>query len=320
MNEIVAVEQRQLSLGLPGTWEPTGWIAPSTLSFEDWEAIGPMLHAMEGAVHWWIGDWLNHGERKWGEKYAQAMDETEFKYGTLRDDAWVAGRVKLSDRSDNLSWYHHRIVAQFEDSEEQKYWLHQAEENGWGRSELRRQIKQRKLALAPTLPDDKYRVIYADPPWEYGNTMPDYFTEQGNYYSLMTADEIAALPVGKLAEPDAVLFLWVTSPILEEAFDVIEAWGFEYKTSFVWDKVRHCMGHYNSVRHELLLVCTRGSCQPDERKLFDSVVTKERGNVHSEKPEAFRGIIDTLYVYGKKIELFARQSVEGWDTWGDEIP
>ena len=79
------------------------------------------------------------------------------------------------------------------------------------------------------------------------------------------------------------------------------------------------MGHYNSVRHELLLVCTKGSCVPDERQLFDSVQSIERSDKHSEKPERFRVIIDTLYKYGNKIELFARKKVDGWEAFGNEL-
>ena len=77
------------------------------------------------------------------------------------------------------------------------------------------------------------------------------------------------------------------------------------------------MGHYNSVRHELLLVCTRGSCLPDVAKLFDSVQSIER-TAHSAKPEEFRQIIDTVYPYGERIELFARRHVAGWAAWGLE--
>ena len=127
------------------------------------------------------------------------------------------------------------------------------------------------------------------------------------------------MPVKGICEPDAVLFLWVTSPLLYQAEPIIAAWGFKYKTSFVWDKVKHNMGHYNSVRHEFLLVCTRGSCVPDNRKLYDSVQSIDRTK-HSEKPEGFRSIIDTLYPHGKRIELFARKQVGGWEAFGDELP
>ena len=188
------------------------------------------------------------------------------------------------------------------------------------RSDLKKAIAETYPKETLALPDGKYRVIYADPPWQYGNTMPDYFTDQSDYYPLMALADICALPVKEMAADNAVLFLWVTSPILEEAFQVVKAWGFEYKTSFVWDKVKHCMGHYNSVRHELLLVCVRGSCQPDEKTLFDSVVTEERPARHSQKPEVFRKFIDTLYPIGPRIELFARTAAKGWDVWGNEVP
>jgi N6-adenosine-specific RNA methylase IME4/ParB-like chromosome segregation protein Spo0J len=175
------------------------------------------------------------------------------------------------------------------------------------------QIEARQIAE----PTGKYRVVYADPPWSYGNRMPPGSTEPRDYYPTMPLADICALPVREMAEPDAVLFLWTTSPILEESFSVVRAWGFAYKSSFVWDKVSHNLGHYNSVRHELLLVATRGSCQPDVRKLFDSVVSEERTE-HSRKPETFRTIIDTIYPHGTRIELFARHHAAGWDVWGLE--
>jgi len=87
----------------------------------------------------------------------------------------------------------------------------------------------------------------------------------------------------------------------------------------VWDKIKHNFGHYNSVRHEFLLVCTRGSCTPDAKKLFDSVLTIERSGKHSEKPQEFREIIETLYTHGKRIELFARAAADGWESYGNEV-
>jgi|GEM_PF-910822 len=178
--------------------------------------------------------------------------------------------------------------------------------------------KQARIEAAH-LPDAKYRVIYADPPWSYGNTMPAYFTEQAQHYRLMTLEEICALPIREMTQEDAVLFLWVTAPILMDALQVIGAWGFRYKTNIVWDKVKHNLGHYISVRHEHLLLCTRGSCLPDVNKLYDSVQVVERSDHHSEKPEAFRALIDTLYPNGRRLELFARVRVDGWDAYGNEI-
>lgn len=185
-------------------------------------------------------------------------------------------------------------------------------------SEIKRELRYTEINNIELKTDKKYRIIYADPPWKYGNTMPLYFTEQADHYPLMNIEEICQMPVREITEKDAVLFLWVTSPILRESFDIIDAWGFTYKTSFIWDKIKHNMGHYNSVRHELLLICTKGSCMPDVKKLFDSVQSIERTK-HSEKPEYFREIIDTIYTKGSRIELFARKNVKDWEVYSNEL-
>jgi len=102
--------------------------------------------------------------------------------------------------------------------------------------------------------------------------------------------------------------------MLEDAFRVVHSWKFKYKTSFVWDKVSHNFGHYNSVRHEFLFVCTRGVV-PDNPKLYDS------GAKHREKPSTLReagriqAIIDDLYTYGKRIELFALRKWKDGILW-----
>jgi N6-adenosine-specific RNA methylase IME4 len=188
-------------------------------------------------------------------------------------------------------------------------------------SQAKREVRKREITdkgpLSP--PTGKYRIIYADPPWRYNDQLVEGYGPAENHYATMSIEELCALPVGDLAEDDAVLFLWVTSPFLEDAFRIIKAWDFKYKTSFIWDKVKHNYGHYNSVRHELLLVCTRGSCVPDVPTLYDSVQTIERQK-HSKKPEEFRKIIDTLYTHGQRIELFARERVEKWEAWGNELP
>lgn len=185
------------------------------------------------------------------------------------------------------------------------------------RRETRREEIQKNI---PTEPTGKYRIFYADPPWKYGDTRNDLDGTTGAtaHYPTMSIEDICLLPIKELSEENAVLFMWVTSPLLDECWAVIKAWGFEYKTSFVWDKIKHNMGHYNSVRHEFLLVCTKGSCLPDSPKLIDSVQSIERTE-HSKKPDEFRNIIDQLYTHGNKIELFAREKHDGWSTWGNEL-
>ena len=189
-----------------------------------------------------------------------------------------------------------------------------------------RAIRDRMRGGGGPLPlGTKYRVVYADPPWAYGQQQHGaagtvQMTTLAHHYPSMTTKELCALPVADLAKDNAVLFLWVTSPLLIECSAVIDAWGFAYKASTVWDKVKHNVGHYVSVRHEFLLICTQRSCLPDVRKLPDSVYVEERTR-HSAKPLHFRDLIDTLYPSGKRIELFCRGSTaKGWDAWGQEAP
>lgn len=174
---------------------------------------------------------------------------------------------------------------------------------------------------SPVLPNNKYRVFYADPPWKYTSgdqhTREEQETTLIDHYPSMTIQELCELPIAEMSEDNAVLFLWTTSPLLEECFQVINAWGFKYKTSIVWNKEAHNVGHYVSVRHEFLLICTKGSCKPDIDKLLPSVVSEKRTE-HSVKPETFRNMIDTMYPFGKRIELFARRSVDNWEVWGNE--
>ena len=166
-------------------------------------------------------------------------------------------------------------------------------------------------------PEGKYRVIYADPPWSYG----DERSGMGgaiDHYNTMSLEDIKDLSVKELAEDNAVLFMWATAPLLEEAFEVVNAWGFKYKTNIIWNNVKPNLGNYTSVRHEHLIIATKGSCTPDNTERFNSVQTIERTGRHSEKPEEFRNIIETLYTYGNKIELFSRKKVEGWEVYGNE--
>lgn len=172
------------------------------------------------------------------------------------------------------------------------------------------------------LPEGKFRVIYADPPWKYDSGGPgiDQYGPAERHYPSMSISELCAMDVKSRAADDAVLFLWVTSPMLAECWEVILAWGFIYKASFIWNKIRHNYGHYNSVRHELLLVCTKGSCVPDNNTLLNSVVSIQRGE-HSEKPEEFRRMIEVMYKGDERtrLEIFARKKILGWTCYGNEM-
>jgi N6-adenosine-specific RNA methylase IME4 len=171
------------------------------------------------------------------------------------------------------------------------------------------------------LPKDKFRVLYADPPWNYNDDNPGTPARvAADHYPCMPLSEICAMDIASIVHDDAVLFLWATSPLLPEGLEIMKAWGFKYKAGFVWDKIAHMFGNYNSVRHEHLLLGTRGSCLPESDKLIGSVQSIKKSGGHSSKPKQFREIIDTLYPQGERLELFARGDVPApWRTWGAEV-
>jgi N6-adenosine-specific RNA methylase IME4 len=291
-------------------------------TFADWERAWAFTRRAESGVMWWIGDLLNYGAKSpWAEKCAAAAAATGLSEETRRVARWVAEKVPSVMRITRLSFNHHQLVAAL-DPAEQERWLGTAEREGWKLAELRKAIREERRqaarAAAGPIPEGQYRVFYADPPWEYTDELIAGYGAAEHHYPTLSVEELCGLPVSGRAAADSVVFLWATVPVLPEALRVVAAWGFEYKTHFVWDKVRHNFGHYSSVRHELLLLCTRGSCLPDSKELHDSVVCVERTEEHSEKPEEFRHLIDGLYTWGPRLELFARTRREGWDSWGNE--
>jgi N6-adenosine-specific RNA methylase IME4 len=179
--------------------------------------------------------------------------------------------------------------------------------------------RQKARQAYPPLPPGPYRVLYADPPWHYSSRDPHYHGHARDHYPTLSMAQICALPVKRLVAKSAVLFLWVTAPLLVEACPVLAAWGFTYKTNLVWHKDAHNYGYYLSNEHEHLLLATRGSCKPDIDEKFPSVQRIPRTD-HSTKPAAIRLLIETLYPDGRRLELFARSQHAGWDAWGNQAP
>ena len=167
--------------------------------------------------------------------------------------------------------------------------------------------------------DQKYPIIYADPPWQYENPpMGGGNRSIENHYPTMTLDEICAMPVSDLCAENSLLYLWATAPKLAECMRVIEAWGFEYRTNFVWVKDKIGMGYHARSQHELLLVAKRGEIPPPPVSArVSSVIYAPRGE-HSVKPVEFCELIETMYPEFSKIELFSRDPREGWASWGNE--
>lgn len=185
------------------------------------------------------------------------------------------------------------------------------------KEEKKQQAKEQRIQelknIHRDLPQGIYSVFYADPPWTYSNSGFEMSASQ--QYPTMDTESICKMDIPKTGE-NAVLFLWVTNPLLLDGIKVVQAWGFEYKTNIVWIKKRHTAGFYVFGQHELLLIAVKGSMLPDGKKI-KSVVEGENKK-HSQKPEIFYDIIEKMYPEKKYIELFARNTRKGWSSWGNE--
>ena len=168
------------------------------------------------------------------------------------------------------------------------------------------------------LPKNKYQVIYADPAWRYDYSISNSRKIE-NQYPTMDLNDIKELKVNDIADENCVLFLWATAPKLTEALEVMQSWGFNYRTCLIWDKEVIGMGYWFRNQHELLLVGTKGKISPPNPKERISSIFKEKRGKHSKKPDRIRELIAEWYKNSLKIELFARQKYEGWDYWGNEL-
>lgn len=191
--------------------------------------------------------------------------------------------------------------------------------------------------IYPKLPNKKYQVIYADPPWDYGGkmqydktTIKDenvgfkkkiFLSSAAFKYPTVKLKQLKELDVQSIADNDCILFMWTTGPQMANAIELGAAWGFEYKTiAFVWDKMVHNPGRYTLSQTEFVLAFKKGKFpQPRGARNVKQMVAVHRGK-HSEKPLEVIDGITKMFPEQEKIELFARNNFNGWDNWGIEIP
>lgn len=185
-------------------------------------------------------------------------------------------------------------------------------------------------------PNKKYKIIYADPAWEYDDKSESHGGGAGQHFDEMSTDEICGLPVWRLADEDCLLFSWGTWTHNRDLHRVIDSWGFDYKTcAFVWVKRYRNganymgMGRWSRANSEYCLLAVKGKpkrISKDVKQVFESIEegiwTPEAINTdvkkHSEKPDIFRQRIVELCGDLPRIELFARTRIHGWDVWGND--
>lgn len=178
-------------------------------------------------------------------------------------------------------------------------------------------------ASHPPLPKTKFAILYADPPWDYKGQLQHNGTggrDTGGavrHYPTVPVAEMSEWPIHKISKEDSLLFMWATSPHLDQAIDLGKAWGFSWATvAFVWEKQRKNPGFYTMSMCELCLVFKRGKIpQPRGARNIEQLVSWKRLE-HSQKPPEVRKRISKMFPKHKKIELFAREKVKGWTSWG----
>jgi len=179
-------------------------------------------------------------------------------------------------------------------------------------------IRREEIKIAPLKQTTgKYDIIYADPPWRYEFSETESRAIE-NQYPTMTLEDIKNIQVP--CEDNAVLFLWATAPKLTEALEVMEAWGFLYRTCHSWDKEKNGMGYWFRGQHELLLLGVKGKhAAPLPENRFSSVYKEARGR-HSQKPDYYYSMIERMFPDETYLEMFARQKhSDKWEVWGNQI-
>lgn len=303
---------------------------PTIKGFQEALALACEFHE---SSPYWIGGLVAYGESRedWKEKLSQAMSVTQLAYQTLVNLGYIYRHTTETTRALAPSPAHAAEVVTFPEADQIEL-LGQARREEMTVREFRLEIqarRRRKVIDGQAVLEGLYRVVYADPPWAYNDRgdikvgKSSAYKRAEAHYPTMTIEDLCRVPVEAHVLPNAVLFLWVTAPMLLQhpgPREVIEAWGFLPKAGFVWDKVLGNYGHYNHVTHEHLIIATRGSCLPDvPTPAPKSVITERRGDEHSGKPESVRKMIERHWTSGPYLELFARERPpEPWVGFGND--
>jgi len=284
-------------------------------TFHDWQQCGLFIQEAEKSVQFWIGDWLNYGQKAWGKKYEEALEKTGLDYQTLRDYKWVASHVPLSLRHDKLSFHHHREVASL-DTEKQVYLLEKAATQGWPLLKLKQEKYRLSLEVArvgvravdpgfllgdctkllENIPDNSIDLLLTDPPYginyesEHREVNPfDKFANDTLEKTVVVLEKALVIASRKV-KPNSHVYMftsWKTYPAL---LPVVQAY-FQVKNLLVWEKNNWTAGdldaNYGQI-HEFILFAHKGRRHLNGRRdasvlHFDRV--PENGRVHpTEKP------------------------------------
>lgn len=305
--------QQPLFKSGPFSITANGLVTSRRPTAEEWAPFGKTLALHRGATNWSIGDWMLIGDECGLDDgvVETAAEATGLKRGTLHNMKSIARAFPPAARAHEVPWSHYALVAGFDDEQRGELLARAAAEKlSWEAMQaicrLKRQVKNREWQK---FPEGTFGVIVARPPWQRA----PYEDTPADAPRAMNEHEIAGLApaVQGIAAPGCVLYLHATSFRLEEAFEVMQVWGFKYASHHV---VMHDLlgpGLWNLERHHLVLVGTRGNPAPplDDAR-FDSLLT-EGELIHR---------LDHAYADVPKVLLFERETViDGWTVWGERL-
>jgi len=288
------------------------------VSKDEWMDVFKALKQVEGCVQFWIGDCLAYRQQKWG-MYDDIAEETGMEGNTLRQYKQVSEQVKSDTRVSDLSWTHHREVASLT-PEKQELFLNRAIEEKLSVRELHNEIRKNgKIYESKELPDGKFNVIYADPPWPIGSIVMDKWESPiDDKYPIMSIEDIINLPIKELSADDCSLFIWTTHTFLHDCLDIIKEWGFKYFCTITWNKGNGWTQFGFHKMTEFLLFAYKGKININQYGKSIPTLIEEKKTYHSKKPDSIRDMIKDKTPDGR-LELFARDKYDGWIVWGNEI-
>lgn len=296
---------------------PSGLMIKESPSFQEWQDFGYRLKAVEGAVQFAIGDWLNYGLKFYERgRYEEAVKVIGWTKGTMMKVASIARAVPSLLRSKDLDFNHHAVVAPLSPEKQAHFLKLAASSPGKPLS-----VSKMRLAIAGEnkplpVPKGQYQTIVIDPPWPMEKIEREERPHQRKHldYPVMSLESIGALPIETLAASTGChVYLWTTQKFLPACFPLFEQWGVKYECLLTWVKnvgftpfsfmysTEHVV--FGRVGHLKLL-------KLGKRLDFNAKVTR-----HSEKPDAFYKLVNIVSP-GPKLDIFARKRREGWKSYG----
>jgi len=318
MTEIEKFEGNKMFELLRKGSTPTSLDIPIDISFDDWEKLGNCLDFFGSGVQWWRGDWFAFGEHKFGQKYSQAVDGSDFEEGTLRNLCFVSQKVQMSLRNDNLKWSHHREVASLP-PEEQKNWLDKAESEQWTVRKLREAIRNAKLFQEdnniPAMIEGKFQTIVIEAPWKLSKIEREMKLNRfGFEYSVMNIDQLKKIPIQDKLDSEGFVYLWVTQKFMSSGFALFEKWNLKFIFMMVWHKnggiQQPDLPQDNA---EFVMVGKKGSPPFSDLMDFQTCFSAD-SREHSGKPDEFYNLIKRVSP-GPYLQMYGLEERDEWALW-----